>query len=409
MHAPASPSHRTLSIAIVTETFPPEVNGVARTIGTMVDALRERGHRVELIRPRQGRKDAATRAPQFEEVLKRGLPIPSYRELRLGLPAKRALLARWRARRPDVVHVVTEGPLGWTAVAAARKLGIPVASDFHTNFHTYSRHYGFGLFSGVVAGYLRSLHNRADCTIVPTRELKEELEAAGYERVEVVGRGIDQRVFGPARRDASIRAGWGCQGDEPVALYVGRLAPEKGLPLFVEAALAARWANPALRVVLVGDGPDATSLRARHPEFVFAGMRFGESLAAHYASGDFFVFPSTTETFGNVTTEALASGLAVVAFDYAAARQYIRHGESGLLARPGDRDAFVAHTQTLAADALLRQRLREQAAVVGAGLSWARVVDDLEAVFRRLVARGTQRDRRIHAGTPSPGSDHAPS
>lgn len=172
MRAPSSTSHRPLHISVVTETFPPEVNGVARTIGMMVEALRERGHRLELIRPRQGRHDAAASEPHFEEVLKAGLPIPSYRELRLGLPAKRALLARWRARRPDIVHVVTEGPLGWTAVAAARKLGVPVASDFHTNFHTYSRHYGFGKFSSVVRGYLRSLHNRADCTIVPTRELK---------------------------------------------------------------------------------------------------------------------------------------------------------------------------------------------------------------------------------------------
>lgn len=409
MRAPGNTSHRPLFVSVVTETFPPEVNGVSRTIGTMVDALRARGHRIELIRPRQGRSDVAAAEPGFDEVLKRGVPIPSYRELRLGLPAKRALLSRWSARRPDIVHVVTEGPLGWSAVGAARKLGVPVASDFHTNFHTYSRHYGFGPFAGVVAGYLRSLHNRADCTMVPTRELKTELAAAGFERLEVVGRGIDRRVFGPDRRDAAIRAAWGCRADEPVALYVGRLAPEKGLPLFVEAASAARLANPALRVVLVGDGPDAAALRRRHPEFVFAGMRFGEDLAAHYASGDFFVFPSTTETFGNVTTEALASGLAVVAFDYAAAAQYIRHGQSGLLARPGDRDAFVAHAQSLAADAVLRVRLRAEAALVGASLSWSRVIDDLEAVFRGLIARSKGGDRHASAGFLQAENDHAPS
>jgi glycosyltransferase involved in cell wall biosynthesis len=409
MRAPGFTSHRPLLVSIVTETFPPEVNGVSRTIGTMVEALRARGHRIELIRPRQGRKDAPASESHFEEVLKRGVPIPSYRELRLGLPAKRALLARWSARRPDIVHVVTEGPLGWSAVGAARKLGVPVASDFHTNFHTYSRHYGFGPFAGVVAGYLRSLHNRADCTMVPTNELKAELEAAGFERLEVVGRGIDRRVFGPDKRDERIRASWGCRGEEPVAMYVGRLAPEKGLPLFVEAALAARVANPSLRIVLVGDGPDAISLRKRHADFVFAGMRFGEDLAAHYASGDLFVFPSTTETFGNVTTEALASGLAVVAFDYAAARQYIRHGQSGLLARPGDRDAFIAHAQSLAADPLLRQRLRSEAAIVGTSLSWPRVIDDLEAVFRRLIARSKGDDRPASTAFLQTENDHAPS
>ena len=409
MRAPGITSQRPLFVSIVTETFPPEVNGVSRTIGTMVEALRARGHRIELIRPRQGRKDAPASESHFEEVLKRGVPIPSYRELRLGLPAKRALLARWSARRPDIVHVVTEGPLGWSAVGAARKLGVPVASDFHTNFHTYSRHYGFGPLAGVVAGYLRSLHNRADCTMVPTNELKAELEAAGFERLEVVGRGIDRRVFGPDKRDEHLRASWGCRGDEPVAMYVGRLAPEKGLPLFVEAALAARVANPSLRIVLVGDGPDASSLRKRHADFVFAGMRFGEDLAAHYASGDLFVFPSTTETFGNVTTEALASGLAVVAFDYAAARQYIRHGQSGLLARPGDRDAFISHAQTLASDAMLRERLRAEAALVGTSLSWPDVIDDLEALFRRLVTRGKGDDRPASTAILQTENDHAPS
>ncbi|MCX7891649.1 MAG: glycosyltransferase family 1 protein [Burkholderiales bacterium] len=406
MPAIAVPHHRPLHIAVVTETFPPEVNGVARTIGTMVGELRRRGHRIELVRPRQGRDDDAARELGFEEVLGPGIPIPSYRELRLGLPAKRALAARWRRHRPDVVHVVTEGPLGWSAVAAARRLAIPVATDFHTNFHTYSRHYGFGMLAGAVARYLRALHNRAGCTMVPTAELRDELARAGFERLRVVGRGIDGRMFRPARRSPALRASWGCRGEEPVALYVGRIAPEKGLPLFVEAALAARMAEPSLRVVLVGDGPAAASLRVRHPEFVFAGMRFGEDLAGHYASGDLFLFPSETETFGNVTTEALASGLAVVAFDYAAARQYIRHGESGLLARAGDRDAFVAHAQTLAADAALRARVRAEAAEVGAGLSWERVVDDLEAVFHELV---THAGAGRPAVTARPGAENAPS
>src|SRR6185503_1364513 len=126
-----------------------------------------------------------------------------------------------------------------------------------------------------------------------------------------------------------------------VALYVGRIAPEKNLPLVLRAAEAMRAANPRVRLVLVGDGPDRAALQARHPGHVFAGMRTGEDLAAHYASGDVFLFPSTTETYGNVTMEALASGLAVIAYDYAAAHKHIRHDVNGLLAKFEDADAFL--------------------------------------------------------------------
>lgn len=393
---------RPLFVAVVTETYPPEVNGVARTIGVMVRLLRARGHRVEVIRPRQGRGDVPAQDQAYAELLRPGLPIPKYGELRLGLPAKRALLARWREARPDVVQVVTEGPLGWTAVAAARKLRIPVVSEFHTNFHTYSRHYGLGALSGAVAGYLRSLHNRSDCTLVPTDELAETLAATGYRELRVVGRGIDTGLFSPARRSVPLRARWGCLGDEPVAIHVGRLAPEKGLDLFVAAALAARQADPRTRIVLVGDGPAGRALRTRHPDFVYAGMRHGTDLATHYASADLLLFPSTTETFGNVTTEALASGLAVSAFDYAAARQHIRHEVSGLLAPPGDRQAFIVNAARLAAEPTLRTRLSTAAANVGATLSWERVVDDLEAVFRDLIDRHDRRPSPALGINPRP-------
>lgn len=406
VRSPSRKSRRPLFIAVVTETYPPEVNGVARTIGKMVAELAERGHRIELVRPRQGKCDEADARPAFEQVLRAGMPIPRYTDLRLGLPAKRALLARWRTARPDIVQVVTEGPLGWSAVAAAHTLGIPVASEFHTNFDGYSRHYGFGAFAGAIAAYLRSLHNRSDCTLVPTEEMRLRLEASGYARLRVVGRGIDTALFTPARRSAALRAQWGCAGAETVVIYVGRLAPEKGLDLFVEAALAMRSIDPAVRVVLVGDGPARKTLGARHPEFVFAGMRFGEDLAAHYASADVFPFPSTTETFGNVTTEALASGLAVSAFDYAAARQHIRHGESGLLAPLGDRGAFLDHARQLARDGPLRSRIRARAAEVGQGLTWREVVDALESVFYELVDRVAAMTRVTEAGGRPSGRGH---
>jgi glycosyltransferase involved in cell wall biosynthesis len=394
-------SRRRLQIAVVTETYPPEINGVARTIGVMVAALRGRGHRIQLVRPRQRGEETPAPEPGLETVLRAGFPLPRYPELRMGLPAKRALAGAWRSRRPDVVQVVTEGPLGNSAVGAARALGIPVVSEFHTNFHDYSRHYGFGSFSALVARYLRRLHNRADCTLVPTAEMKSRLAAAGYRRIEVVGRGIDLELFHPARRSAALRRTWGTGERDLVALAVGRLAPEKNLRLFVEACRAMQAVAPHLKVVVVGDGPEGARLRAANRDFIFAGMRTGAALAEHYASADVFLFPSLTETFGNVTTEAMASGLAIVAFDYAAARQCLRHRANALLAPFGAAAPFVEAAQELAADPQLRDRLRAGAAVTAQGLGWPRVIDDLEAILADLVAR-SRAGRVTAAGAPGP-------
>jgi glycosyltransferase involved in cell wall biosynthesis len=387
MHMEPEPAARSgaLRVAVVTETYPPEINGVARTVGLMVDALLARGHEIELTRPRRGSEpDSEDPAVRLRTVM--GLPIPMYPDLRMGLASRGSLQKAWRERRPDLVHVVTEGPLGWAAVAAAKGLGIPVSSDFHTNFHSYSRHYGFGLFARSVARYLRALHNRADCTLVPTAEMKAELEALSFEQVMVIGRGVDARLFNPGRRSEALRAAWGCRENDTVALHVGRIAVEKNIGLFAKAAEEMRYIDPTVRVVLVGDGPQGASLRRQYPDFVFAGMRTGEDLATHYASADVFIFPSTTETFGNVTTEAMASGLAIVAYDYAAARQHLRHWVSGMLAPFGDASDFIRMAALLAQGPKLRTRLGLEARRTAEAITWDKVFDDLELVMRRIAA-----------------------
>ncbi len=388
---------RSLRIAIVTETYSPEINGVAHTMRHIVEALLRQGHSIELNRPRQSSDesvsaigaessaDAPIQQPNFDLHLVRGVPIPRYSELRLGLARPRMLVAQWRKQRPDVVHIVTEGPLGWAALIAARRLGIPVSSGFHTNFHAYSQHYGVGIFAGMVDFTLRALHNRCAVTMVPTTQIRQSLHARGYQRLAVVGRGIDTTLFTPSRRSQALRDAWGATADAPVAIYVGRLAAEKNLSLFVQAAQAAQSVNPRTRVVLVGDGPDATALRHANPDFIFAGMRTGCDLAAHYASADLFLFPSVTETFGNVTIEALASGLAVVAYDYAAARRHIAHEKSGLLVSFGDPEAFVAAARKLAETLLetpkVIEEMKQQARLAANGLSWSRIADDFTAML----------------------------
>ncbi len=374
---------------MVTETYPPEVNGVAMTLGRIVEALQRRGHSVQLVRPRQGALDRAAHSEKFEEVLKRGIPIPRYDGLKIGLPDTRGLVRLWTIKRPDIVHIATEGPLGWSALAAATRLNLPVSTGFHTNFHSYSKHYGLGFLKKAIAAYLRKFHNRALATLVPTEGLRHELEGYGFENLHIVSRGVDTRLFSPARRSPALRRAWGAGEHGIVAMYVGRMAPEKNLPLAVRAFLAMHERNPQVQLVMVGDGPERRALASRNPNVIFAGTRSGEDLATHYASADVFLFPSLTETFGNVTLEAMASGLAVVAYEYAAARQCLVHEESGLLAPFGDSRAFVGMATGLIGDSTRMARLRLRARGAAERIDWDSVIDEFESVLRGAIQRKT--------------------
>ena len=374
-----------MRIAVVTETYPPEVNGVAMTLGRVVDGLQARNHQIQLIRPRQRADDTPQPTATLTEHLQRGIPLPRYDGLKMGLPAKTALTRLWTLHRPDVVQIATEGPLGWSALAAAGKLRLPVASDFHTNFHSYSSHYGLGLLRRAIVAYLRKFHNKAAVTLVPTEGIRRELAASGYDNLEIIGRGVDTRLFHPGRRDPALRARWGVAPDDTVALYVGRLAAEKNLALVFRAYDTMREAHAPTRLVLVGDGPERAAWQAKRPDAVFCGTQTGETLAAHYASGDVFLFPSLTETWGNVTIEAMASGLAVVAYDCAAAEEVIRHGENGLKAAPEEALSFLREAAALAPDRLLQRRLGAAASARAAQLSWDAIVDGFERVLLRLA------------------------
>jgi glycosyltransferase involved in cell wall biosynthesis len=377
-------ARRSLRIAVVSETYPPEINGVSMTVARIVEGLRARNHELQLVRPRQDKGDTIDRAdsdPRFHEVLMRGLPIPRYPHLKMGLPSKKALLDLWSRRRPDVVHIATEGPLGWSALQAALRLKLPVTSDFRTNFHAYSRHYGIGWLHKPIVAYLRKFHNRTACTMVPTAALQKDLARQGFHKLAVVARGVDTRLFTPDKRSDALRRAWGAGPATRVVLCVGRLAPEKNLGTLLLAFDAMRRIDPDLKLVLVGDGPARRELAQRCPEAVFAGLRAGDDLAAHYASGDLFLFPSVTETFGNVTPEAMASGLPVLAYGYAAAAQLIESGRNGLLARFDDTPEFVRAAQDLAADGEAARAMGRLARHTALGLAWDRIVGQIEGVL----------------------------
>ena len=375
-----------MRIAMVTETYPPEVNGVARTMGLMAEGLQRRGHSIQLVRPRQNGHDHASSQENFEEVLRPGIPIPRYTQLRMGMPSRRHLERAWTGQRPDLVHIATEGPLGWSALAAARRLNIPVATDFHTNFHTYMRDYGMAWLARPVAAYLRSFHNRAGCTMVPTREIAADLTSQRFERLRVVGRGVDPAVFAPHKRSAELRASWGAGEGTLVALCVSRFAHEKNLALVIRAYVTMRRIRPDAKLVLVGDGPLAEELRRKNVGYVIAGRKVNGELSRHYASADVFLFPSMSETWGNVTVEAMASGLGIVAYDYAAAREVLQHECSALLAPFGDAAAFIAQAERLAREPGLARGLGREARKAAEHLTWAKIVQDFEAVLLDLAS-----------------------
>lgn len=345
-----------MRIAIVTETWPPEINGVALTVHAFAEQLAQQGHRIDLVRPAQDGL-VPRPPPRTDELAVRGAAIPRYPGLRFGLPATATLRARWLRQPPDAVYIATEGPLGWSAMRVANALRLPVATGFHTRFDDFVAHYGAGWLAPVVFAWMRRFHNRGDATLVPTRELEAFLRGNGFRHPTRLARGVDTRLFDPARRDRGLRASWGLDDNDLAVLQVGRLAPEKNLGLAVECFDAIRVSLPRARMVWVGDGPARAALAAAHPDHVFAGMRRGEDLARHFASGDLFLFPSLTETFGNVTLESLASGVPVVAFDYGAAREHVRDGVDGRTV-PVDRpDRFRDAAASLARDPDLRRRM----------------------------------------------------
>ena len=404
-----------MKIDIVTDTFVPDVNGVAMTLDRLSTGLKRRGHRVHVIHT-----GASARAG---ETCAASVPVPGYKEVRVGLPKPFELRARWMKKRPDAIYVATESPLGKSALKAANALGIPVATGFHTNFHQYMEQYGMGGLQPVAMAYLKNFHQRADCTLTPSRDMVERLSAEGIENVHLLGRGVDTELFAPGKRCESLRSVWGARAGTPVAVMVGRVAAEKNFDLALVTFERMRQAFPDMRCVVVGDGPLRGKLAEKYPWVHFAGVKTGDELARHYASADVLVFPSETETFGNVLLEGMASGLVTVSFDYAAAALHVRSGENGLKAAKGDSAEFIRcalEGLSLRPDHSVRRAARETAESLG----WDKVIGEFEkrlaeiagsgACHPRATAREGKRPKLscrtvflsdIHLGTPDSKAD----
>ncbi|MCB1277892.1 glycosyltransferase family 1 protein [Prosthecobacter sp.] len=359
-----------MRVLIVTDTYPPDINGVARTLNTLGVGLERRGHAVQVV-------TTVESADGLKRHVMHSMPLPGYPGLRFGFASIRQMLEIFGRFRPDVLYLATETLMGISAIRAAGKREIPVISGFHTNFQNYLEDYHLPGMETVAQGVLRAIHNQTARTLTPSSDTANTLERWGIQNVGVLGRGVDTELFDPIRRDPVLRKSWGADDSTPVAIYVGRVAAEKNLELVVRAFDVFRENQPAARMVIVGDGPRLESLKQERPDFHYAGARTGEDLATHYASGDVFLFPSITETFGNVVLEAMSAGLGVVAYDYAAPRLLIRSGENGWLAPFDEEAAFLAQTRAAAA-AWQNNDLRFAARQTAFDLGWERVIEQFE-------------------------------
>ncbi|MFW6346765.1 MAG: glycosyltransferase family 4 protein [Halomonas sp.] len=377
-----------MRICLVSETWSPDINGVAHTLGQLSGELATRGFRLQLIRPRPLSAGPRRSVGMEAELQVTGVSLPGYRQVRLGLPATRRIMRLWREQRPDVVYLATQGPLGWSAQRAARRLSIPTVAGWHTNFHHYCHDYGLPWLAPLVIRRLRTFHNRCAATLVPTHDQAMALAAHGFDSLRLMARGIDGERFSPQHRDAELRRQWGADDHAPVALHVGRLAAEKNLDLLRDTFLAMRDARPELRLVIVGDGPARRNLERALPDAHFTGFIDPQALARHYASADLFVFPSLSETWGNVLLEAMASGLGVVAFHHAAGAELIDHDVNGLAAPPDDAAAFREAAVTLCQQPAHMARLGRAARCRALDYTWPAIADDLVATLN--LARETR-------------------
>ena len=374
-----------LHIAIVTETFSPEINGVAHTLDILVSGLDKMGHRLSLIRPHQGKSEIHKYDKCIVTNYTKGFNIPGYPGLQLGFPHLQRINKWWKSDPPDVIYIATEGPLGYAALRVAKKLDIPALSGFHTNFHQYTSHYKFGVLKNLIFRYLKHFHNATKGTLVPDPELANKLCQQGIKPVHVMARGVDTKLFTPEKRDLQLRKKWGANNDDIVLLCVGRVAAEKNLTLAIRSFRVLQQHFSDIKMVIVGNGPLHKTLSRDNTDITFTGEIADNELAQHYASSDVFLFPSETETFGNVTLEAMASGLTVVAFDYAAAKTHIQHKHNGLVITPGNYDEFISTCLDIVKNRQLIKSIGSLAREYSYNLGWHHIVRQFENLLLQQI------------------------
>ena len=367
-----------MRIAYVTESFPPDVNGVASTAMRVAEQLVRRGHEPLIIAPAPPRRIPALRT-EFPVARVPAVGLPLYPGFRVGLPGPRVLSAI-ADHGADIVHLAGPVMLGAGGGEAARRLGIPVVAVYATDMAAYARAYHLGRGGEAYCWRrLRRVHNMADRTLAPSEATAAALRERGFQRVHVWGRGVDTARFDPGRRSSRLRAELAPCG-EIIVGYVGRLAAEKRLDLLSDVA-----ALPGVRLVIVGAGPSESATRRALPGALFLGQRQGDELARVFASLDIFVHSGPHETFGNTLQEAAASGLPVVAPAAGGPLDLVKDGVTGALVPPYDAAALAAAVSALAASPRLRAAQGSAGRLAVLERTWPARCDELLGHYERVL------------------------
>ncbi len=324
-----------MKIAYFTESLPPLTDGVSHTLSYLRRSLIDEGHDFMFFSPFVPEPDAWD--GRVMEVI--SIPFPLYSKYRFSLPHFHDLKTALARFRPDIVHICSPFMLGLLAYEYAREAGIPAVNSYHTRFVSYLKYYGFGKLESFSWNYLRWFYNRADRTFVPSRATISELAEKGFNNLALWQRGVETSRFSPLYGDRRLRERWSPNGD-PVALFVGRLVREKDVEVLIEAHKILKERNVEYKLVFVGDGPMREEIVRELPEAVQAGFLRGHDLSRAYASADIFVFPSTTESFGNVVLEAAASGLPCVVPSEGGVMELVLDGGDRLYCPPKRRPRF---------------------------------------------------------------------
>ncbi|ARA93878.1 glycosyl transferase family 1 [Rhodothermaceae bacterium RA] len=388
---PSSSSHSPsalpapLRVALFTGAYNHIADGVSLTLNRLVAFLERQGAEVLVFGPTVADppvRHAGTLVPVSS------IPAPGRPDYRISLGLPGAARARLATFRPDLVHIATPDLLGLRARRWALEAGVPLVASYHTHFTSYLKYYRLEALEGLLWAYLRWFYRPCAHVYVPSPSMADVLAARGIEgNVRLWARGVDTDRFNPAHRSLPWRRSLGFRDDDVVVAYIGRLVWEKGLDLVAELFTRLEADGVVHRSLIVGDGPIRPELTARLPRTVFTGHLAGEALARAYASADVFVFPSETETFGNVTLEAMASGLPAVCADATGSRSLVEHGTTGYLAPPGDVAAFLGYVTRLVQDAALRKTMGAAARQRAQSYAWDVVLGTLLGYYEELLGR----------------------
>ncbi len=383
------PDHARLRIAYFAGTMRPGHDGVTRVLYRLIDALVETGIESIFFSPIIPPPKSSP-VPMYEVPSVR---FPLYKDYRFALPGQKHFEERLAAFDPDVIHINSPCPLGHAAVRYARRAGIPVVATYHTHFPSYAKYYKIKALETFSWNYLKGLYNDCDRVYVPSEPIRKELRSHGFATTEFLPHGVDTGMFNPAYRSDEWRTLHGAVG-KTVLLFAGRLVWEKDLRTLAEAyRIVTAERNDAL-FVLAGDGPVRGELAAMMPGALFLGQLEGPALSAAYASSDLFVFPSTTETFGNVTLEAMASGIPPVCAREGGASGFVKSGATGLLADPRDGEDLARKISYMLARPDERKTMGAAALAFASEQSWERIFDRLFAGYVDLASSGRARRRR---------------